>query len=290
MKTENFINKAKVKHGDRYDYSLSVYVNNKTKLTIKCEYHGEFLQTPNSHLAGKGCFQCKGKPKKTTEGFIRDAKNTHGDSYGYINLEYVNVKSKVIITCHTHGDFKQRPDIHLAGHGCPTCAKKQRPISNTKDTLYFIINAAKKHNNKYDYSLVKYKNNKSRVDIICPTHGVFDTVPASHLLGQECGLCSNKGGFNSSLDGFVYVLLSECCNHMKIGISNNVTNRVKQLRGSTPFIFSTLDVFSVPGKAALPIEQAIHSTCKSSGFTGFNGATEWFKYDADVIQYLRELC
>ena len=290
MKTENFINKAMVKHGNKYDYSCSSYINNKTKLTIKCRLHGKFLQTPNSHLAGKGCFKCKGKPKKTTTEFVRDAKKIHGATYDYSDLKYINVKSKVNIICSLHGEFKQRPDIHLAGHGCPKCAKKQRPISNTKDTLHFIISATKKHNNKYDYSLVKYRNSKCRVNVICPNHGIFEIIPSSHLLGQQCGLCSNKGGFNSMIEGFVYVLVSECRNHMKIGISNNVETRFKQLRVSTPFTFSVSDVFNVPGKAAYPIEQVYHSICTSSGFNGFNGSSEWFKYDNDIIQMLRDLC
>lgn len=35
-KTENFINKAKQIHGDKYDYSKVEYVNNHTKVCIIC--------------------------------------------------------------------------------------------------------------------------------------------------------------------------------------------------------------------------------------------------------------
>jgi hypothetical protein len=45
-------------HGDRYDYSKVRYVKMHTKVTIICKLHGEFTQTPNSHLQGHGCALC----------------------------------------------------------------------------------------------------------------------------------------------------------------------------------------------------------------------------------------
>lgn len=56
--TEEFIRRAKEIHGDRYDYSKVVYTNAITKVCIICPIHGEFWQTPNSHLSGKGCKKC----------------------------------------------------------------------------------------------------------------------------------------------------------------------------------------------------------------------------------------
>ena len=58
LTTESFIKKAHLVHGDRYDYSKVNYVGAKTKVVIICKEHGEFLQTPNNHLRGKGCPQC----------------------------------------------------------------------------------------------------------------------------------------------------------------------------------------------------------------------------------------
>lgn len=56
--TEQFIQKAKEIHGDRYDYSNVVYVNDRTKVIITCREHGEFLQAPRGHLSFKGCSKC----------------------------------------------------------------------------------------------------------------------------------------------------------------------------------------------------------------------------------------
>ena len=56
---ENFQEKAVLIHGNRYDYSKVEYVNAKTKVCIICPEHGEFWQSPNGHLNGKGCPKCK---------------------------------------------------------------------------------------------------------------------------------------------------------------------------------------------------------------------------------------
>jgi hypothetical protein len=58
MNTEEFILKSKLIHGDKYDYSLVEYLNNRTKVKIICKKHGEFLQKPNNHLNGQNCMKC----------------------------------------------------------------------------------------------------------------------------------------------------------------------------------------------------------------------------------------
>ena len=55
---DEFIQKAKKIHRNRYDYSLVNYVNNRIKVTIVCKDHGKFKQIPNTHLLGFGCKSC----------------------------------------------------------------------------------------------------------------------------------------------------------------------------------------------------------------------------------------
>jgi Zn finger protein HypA/HybF involved in hydrogenase expression len=62
--TEEFVVEARAIHGDKYDYSGVNYQNSKTKVCIACPEHGEFWQTPNSHLRGTGCPVC-GRSKKS---------------------------------------------------------------------------------------------------------------------------------------------------------------------------------------------------------------------------------
>ena len=52
LTTEQFIEKARSIHGDKYNYSKVNYINNKTKVTITCSEHGDFEQIPYNHLQG----------------------------------------------------------------------------------------------------------------------------------------------------------------------------------------------------------------------------------------------
>lgn len=57
--TQDFIKKATAVHGNTYDYSKSVYVNDTTKLIITCKIHGDFTQMPSNHHSLKqGCKAC----------------------------------------------------------------------------------------------------------------------------------------------------------------------------------------------------------------------------------------
>jgi G:T-mismatch repair DNA endonuclease (very short patch repair protein) len=55
---ETFIEEANQVHGNKYDYSEADYKNARTYVTILCQKHGPFLQTPDSHLRGSGCPNC----------------------------------------------------------------------------------------------------------------------------------------------------------------------------------------------------------------------------------------
>ena len=136
--TLEFIEKSRTIHGDKYDYSEVDYINNKTKVKILCFQHGAFEQTPNSHLSGKGCPNCK---KSNIPAFIEKSRTIHGDKYDYSEVDYINNYTKVKISCSQHGIFEQSPNSHLKGHGCPTCAKEKSQYEKYKNkptTLYYI--------------------------------------------------------------------------------------------------------------------------------------------------------
>lgn len=119
--TEEFIEEAKKVHGDKYDYSETVYSAAAKKVKIICPLHGEFYMTGNNHLRGQGCPKCAGNVKLTTEEFINKAKGIHGDRYDYSKVNYVNRHTEVCIICPECGEFQQTPNSHLAGNGCPKC-------------------------------------------------------------------------------------------------------------------------------------------------------------------------
>lgn len=198
---ERFIIKAKEKHGEKYDYSKVEYVDAHTKVCIICPIHGEFWITPNSHLNGCACPKCGGNKKSTTEEFIEKAKKVHGDKYDYSKVEYINAHTKVCIICPIHGEFYASPANHLRERGCPKCKTRKNLISNyvvsktmtvKHHTIETFVKKAKEvHGDKYDYSKVEYKDNKTKVCIICPKHGEFWQRPDNHLSGQGCKKCGD---------------------------------------------------------------------------------------------------
>lgn len=181
---DEFIEKAKLQHGNKYDYSKVTHVYSQEKLEIICPHHGVFHQRPTDHLRGQGCPRCAGK-LIDTDTFIKRAVGIHGDKYQYAKAKYVNGKEKVIITCPKHGDFSQTPSDHFSGYGCPRCAGR-----HTTET--FISEAKSKHCEKYSYLKVNYVNGQTKVCITCPQHGDFFQDPGSHLSGNGCPRCAGR--------------------------------------------------------------------------------------------------
>jgi hypothetical protein len=195
LTTETFIEKAKKIHGDKYDYSLVEYGGANKKIKIICPKHGVFKQKGFLHLQKYGCQICGNSVKLTTKTFIKKARRIHGNRYDYSLVEYKNSHLKIKIICSIHGVFEQKPNNHLSGQNCNKCGEIVRSnniILNAKIT--FTKKVKKIHSDKYDYSLVKYVNNRSKIDIICPEHGVFQQKPNSHLSGHGCPDCNISKG------------------------------------------------------------------------------------------------
>ena len=194
LTNDGFITKAKIIHGEKYNYDKVSYITSQKKVTISCSIHGDFEQTPNSHLHGAGCRHCgilsySNSHRGNTDAFIRNAIIKHNNRYNYSNVDYRHRFEKVQIKCKDHGPFQQTPDNHLKGKGCPWCSGNKRYT-----TEEFIERAKTVHNDKYDYSKVVYKNSYTKVTIVCVKHGEFSQQPGSHLYGTGCPHCDSSKG------------------------------------------------------------------------------------------------
>lgn len=194
----DFVNRSSKIHGI-YDYSKSDYINNKIPVNIICPIHGSFKQPPFTHLAGHGCPKCaidrrSEKSRHSITDFISRAKTMFGDKYDYSNVDYRNAFKKIKIKCKIHGNFLIRPNDHLSGHGCYECGREKTATSIRSTKQKFIENANIINNGRYDYSLVEYKTNSTKVIIICVKHGEFFQSPNNHLNGQQCPKCNVSKG------------------------------------------------------------------------------------------------
>jgi very-short-patch-repair endonuclease len=190
-----FLEKSKEKHNDFYSYEKSIYIGSKNNIIITCPIHGEFKQTPNSHISGKGCPECKPNYKLTKNEFIKRSTKKHNHkNYDYSLVEYINSSTEVKIICPVHGIFKQIPNSHLLGYGCKKCSyeinaeKRRYNIEELQNKFHKI------HKNKYTYNMDNYKNIDQRIKITCPIHGEFKQMGTHHLNGHGCPKCNKSKG------------------------------------------------------------------------------------------------
>jgi very-short-patch-repair endonuclease len=155
--------------------------------------------------------------------FISKAIKIHGDKYEYSKVNYINAKTKVTIICKTHGEFSQTPSNHLNRHNCQKCANNFKGNTET-----FIVKAKQIHEDKYDYSKVKYINADTQIIILCKEHGEFTQIPDFHI-NRKCGCpkCSN----NVKLDKQTFIekaikLHGNKYDYSNVDYVNNYTNLI----------------------------------------------------------------
>lgn len=194
--TEEFIEKARKVHGDKYDYSKVNYTGCGNKVEIICTKNHTFFQTPSSHLDKLGCVFCNPQGESirlTTEQFIEKSRKVHGDRYDYSLVNYVNSNSKVEIICSHHKSFFQRPNTHQKGLGCKQCGVDKRVKERTKTTEQFIKESTEKHKGFYTYEKSIYTKAKDNIIITCPNHSDFLQEASHHTRGGGCPKCSTGG-------------------------------------------------------------------------------------------------
>lgn len=145
LTTEEFISKAKIIHGDKYDYSYAKYIDSRSLISIRCIKHNHiFIPMANNHLKGTGCKMCANEAQSfSTSEFITRCNDIHDNKYKYDNVNYTGTYNHIEIYCPVHKSyFNQLPKHHLAGHGCPLCntSKGERMVElylNTNDIFHY---------------------------------------------------------------------------------------------------------------------------------------------------------
>ena len=196
-KPNNFLIKSKEKHGDLYDYSKVEYSGRDSEVTIICKEHGEFLQTPAAHMNGCGCQKCgieNARIKKafTTDILIEKFKNIHGDRYDYSKVKYEAHCKKVIIICNDHGEFLQKPELHLRGRNCKSCATE---IIRQKAILPQDVALAKLkkiYGNTFIYDKFIWSGVCGSSILTCKTHGDFNVSGERVFYGTRCPKCKRS--------------------------------------------------------------------------------------------------
>lgn len=198
---DEFVSRANKIHKGVYDYSKVVYKGHDYKVLIGCKVHGDFEQTVNSHLAGKGCGSCTGVKVLTRDEFIARANKIHNHQYDYSKVDYINGYMRINIVCKTHGVFTQVPHTHLQS-GCPKCGYVLA-ASKMRSTLEdFVAKATQVHEGRYDYTKAVLKSHAKKLIITCKVHGDFLCTPNNHI-SKKSGCASCAGVKPLSTEEFI---------------------------------------------------------------------------------------
>lgn len=188
---KEFIEEVKIIHPDLK--ILDEYIGRDNKILVQDKLGIKYLTKPDYLILGK--HPCISSALDVENAFKIKSENVHGIGvYDYSLVEYKGNKTKVKIICQKHGEFMQSPNSHMRHRGCPKCGTINSNKKITLNNKEFIRRSKKTHGDKYDYSLVYYKDSKTKVKIICSKHGEFNQVPYYHVYGNGCPNCSKSKG------------------------------------------------------------------------------------------------
>lgn len=289
---ETQIIEVALKHGHSFKGFIGEYINKDSRILIECPEHGEWDTSISNYIRNGSCRKCTIKSRRLTD--VKDrVKSKLPKHISFVSFigEYINQRSKIIIECDTHGrSVKSITDIINKNSFCKKCGNesvglhKRLPLEVVKNRLN-----KKCDDNGYEFVGFEgcYIGKMTLVKIKCSDHGVWVTKFDNFMKSKYgCPNCRNHG-YKISSDGFLYILRSTCGQFMKIGITNDLSVRLNELKWYTPFEFNVLETMKSTAESVQIIEKGLHSIYVSAGMKGFNGATEWFKWDSSVIDIMR---
>ena len=252
--------------------------------------------------------------KRLTLGeFINKATNIHGDKYNYLLSVYVNAKTKLIVTCNTHGDFSITPNDLLSGKGCPICGEINRRNSKSNSHEDFINKSNLIHNFKYNYSKSKYNRQSDTVIIECPIHGEFSIIAKNHLSGSGCMLCgrdsisksrsenptgwklsewikaANESVFYDSFKVYIIEVFDDNERFIKIGRTFSSVKQRFSRTGYLPYEYNIIKEISGNPYHIFKLESKLKRMCKQNKYScrkSFNGQYECFT--PDCLELLKD--
>lgn len=181
--TDQFIQQAKKKHGDKYDYSKTVYMGAKNKVVITCPIHGDFEQEAYTHKTIQGCKKCgvirrSNAKRESTKDFVNKAQKIHKNIYDYSESEYIGRMFNIDIICRIHGKFTQLAGNHLSGKGCMLCGHLTEKVGFTKRD--FI--KASKNGNGTLYLIECYNEKERFLKLGITVHPMRKRFPGKHAM------------------------------------------------------------------------------------------------------------
>lgn len=205
---------------------------------------------------------------------------------------YRNKSSKVIMRCDSgHTWTTSVSSLIHQNTRCPKCAIKTGADGRRADQGFVLDKLSALPDMRFvRWDCGRYENIYSKVTMICSAgHEWSTSVVCLIRMKTGCPSCA-KSGYDPTKPGTLYALRHVGGAHIKIGISNTYKRRLVELRRGTPFEFEVFHIHHCDdGHIIRELEKMFHSHFESSGFTKFDGATEWLKFNPDILSLLRIL-
>lgn len=238
--------------GRRFKFDFNQFKSVREPMTVYDTISGEKFKASFGNLI-RGSIPNKinfEQIKSKIIDFKQRAAGVHDSFYSYNKVDFINVSTKVLITCPIHGNFSQTPHDHLSGSGCPKC-KSDKARLGLED---FISRARSCHSTYYDYSLVRIGNFDTPVKIICPIHGEFEQTPRVHLSGSDCPKCVEDKKHRVYADD-----INKKLKNTKVKMVNNSALNMTE---EADFLCSKHGVFKTTIRKALNSESSGCKECK----------------------------
>ena len=174
-----------------------------------CSEHGEFRDyTFNVLTRGYPCQECNNNrsPLLLTQEIIKERLEEKEGNFEILNIKGEGLGAVITADCFdcSRDTFMiQMRSINSKSYVCGQCERQkseefrisrvQEYIKNSKDARFksWLERSMEFHNDKYDYSLVKYIDQHHKVEIICPSHHIFWQKADNHLK-KECRKCADE--------------------------------------------------------------------------------------------------
>lgn len=219
-------------------------------------------------------------PKGTREKQI--AELCEGTIYSFVGWvgKFKGNRTPVKMNCELHGNWEMYlPDL-FRNVRCAAC-KNVRNLTES-EVLERIDSVCRNKPFKFVRWEKGYSNTKSRAVFKCAEHGEWVTQYVSVTASNSgCPVCS-KNGFDVSKRAILYCFGATDKSAMKVGITNNLRRRIVELKRTTPFDFELITTLENEGHTILALERVFHSHFESLNTKGFNGCTEWLKWNPKI--------
>lgn len=227
MKTiQDVISKFPAHIQARYDFSQAEYSGALQPITgIVCYKHGEFQQyAAQLRKDGAGCPKCGAEQRVQSRRlnpaeFLRRAEERHPGRFDYGKTQYVNMTTKVTVTCRDHGDFQISPiKLVHSGQGCPDCGALSRGYQKDmaacrvasaaskreRTTETYVSRARGIHGSAYEYDVSSLSGMAGFVRIKCQRHGWVEVHAGHHIYnGHGCPRCGQKSAPEDAIAAYL---------------------------------------------------------------------------------------